>query len=96
MRSFTVSATTTAQTLDLGGPTASLLLSNLGAGDCYVKFFYDDQDPTAAVSTDALIVAGSATAPISLSITKGENTPGFYRRLSILSASTTTVRVLAE
>jgi hypothetical protein len=83
-----LSATTTATTYYFGKTGASVMSCNDGAGIAYQRLFDEFDTPAAATTSSTQIPVGAC-----LTFTKPPTEPGYWASLSILSASTSTVRV---
>ena len=91
-----ISVTATSQTVALKRQSASVMVCNLGANEAYFRLF-DGNDITAAATTsNILIPAGSAAAPICMSYSKSATAPGFYAAISIICDAAETATVVVQ
>ncbi len=86
-----VSATNVSQTITFAKASATVLLCNDGAGIAYYRLFNEIE--TSAAATNA-----NASLPVSacISHSKGPTEAAYWKWASIISASTSTVRVYSD
>jgi hypothetical protein len=83
-----VAATTTAATSYFPKPGATVLTCNDGTGIAYMRLFGEYSYPADATTSSTAVPVGACIA-----FTKGSTEPGNWASISLLSASTSTVRV---
>jgi hypothetical protein len=86
-----VSATTASQTSTFPKAGASVLICNDGTGIAYVRLFNDTETAAAATSSSSSVPVGAC-----ITYTKPPTEPAYWRALSTISASTSTVRVYVD
>ena len=83
-----ISATTTAATSYFPKPGATVLTCNDGTGIAYMRLFGEFSYPADATASSTAVPVGACIA-----FTKGSTEPGNWAAISLISASTSTVRV---
>ena len=92
-----ISVTSTSQYYYFPSPRTSVMLCNYGSDKVYYRLFINTDTPAVSTNANALLVAGTATAPICVSFERSPSLPGNFLSLSIIAdSSTATVHVLSE
>ena len=91
-----LSVTQTSQTFLLPKASANVLICNLGTNEVYYRLFDQNDIPAAATTSNAMLVAGTATAPVCISFDKGPTVNAYYSAISIICAGGETATAHVE
>lgn len=93
-----LSVTSTSQTFLLNKASANVLICNLGTNEVYYRLFDQNDIVAAATTSNAQVVAGTATAPVCISFDKGPTVNAYYAAVSVVcdTAETATIHIVYQ